>query len=546
MKKKICSIFLALATLISLAACNGGTAEQSAAPSEQSAGESSDPTASGDAQVGESSFAAYLASAQKDVINVGIEADVSDFNPWTYTGVGANAAIWSLYQPLLNQVGDMYYPAIMKSYSIADDGLSMDGEIFDYVYDWEGNHLTADDVLFSLEKSVEYYPEVGDQIEEVIKTGEYTFTIVFPRTLYVGEFDNIARSRIVSQAAYEGSADEMHTSPVGTGPYKLTQYTSGYMFTYEKLEDWWQTDESQIHPRDMSNVDTINWYVISESAQRTIALEQGTIDVCSSISADDQEKFDGQNGYWLTSVPDNLSMTLFPNCDVSSPCNDLNLRLAICYAISNQAVLDSVYGGRGTVNTEFTPNWAVGINEEWAEEDNYYHLDMEKAAEYLAQSDYNGETLTIICATDEKSTNTAQLIQNFILQIGIKSEVTSYESSVFNQYIKEADMWDIMLKTTATSTYYSQGVHSSFSQTRQAWGGSINFIYDDQLQELIDTCMSPTHTTEDLEALHRYFIDNCYVMGLVNPVICSVVPDWISDVTLSIRKTIIPGGCIYE
>jgi len=540
-------MFLSLAMLVSLAACGGGGAEQSAAPSEQSPAGASAAVESSDAQASQGVSAENLTSVQRDVINVGIEADCTNFNPWSFSGTGANLAIFSLYQPLLQPAGGEYYPSILKSYEMADDGLSMSGEMFDYIYDWAGNHITADDVLFSWEKACEAYPQNASLVKEVVKTGDYSVEFQFARDLYVGELETVAKLFVVSKTAFEDSADEMNATPVGTGPYKLTQYTSGYMFTYEKVEDWWQTDEAQIHPRDMANVNTINWYVITESSQRTIALEQGTIDMCSSIASQDLEKFDQANNHWLYSVPDNLSMTLFPNCDESSPCSDLNLRLAICYAISNQAVLDSVYNGNGAAMHEQAPAWSVGYNETWEKEDNYYSYDAGKAAEYLAQSDYNGETLTIICTTDESSVNTAQMVQNFLLQIGIDSKVESYESTVFNQYIQSADMWDIMLNSRPTNVYYVNAVYSTLSAGRYEWGGSMNFVYDDQLQELIDLCYyEATHTEENLELLHQHLIDNCYVMGLVNRTVYSVIPDGVSDVTLSWRKSIIPGGCIYN
>jgi len=545
MKKKTCSMLLALLMLFSLAACGGETAEQPATSSGQNVEASSDPAESDNAQV---NSVENISNVQRDVINVGIAADITDFNPWSFTGAGANHAIWGIYQPLGHYIDGTYYPVLMKEYTFSDDGMTMDGELFDYIHDWEGNHLTADDVLFSWGKICEAYPENTQLVEEVVKTGDYSFTFVFARPLFVGEFDNLLRSNFfISKAAFENSEDDMHTTPVGTGPYKLTKYTSGYMFTYEKVSDYWQTDESLIHPRDMANVDTINWYVITESAQRTIALEQGTIDMCSSISSDDLDTFDGKNGYWIYGVPDNLSMNLYLNCGDSSACSDLNLRLAICYAISNPSVLDSVYGGKGTVMHEHAPNWAVGYNEAWEEEDNYYQYSPEKAAEYLAQSGYDGQKLTIICTTDEISVNTAQMVQNFLLQLGVDTEVTSYESTVYSQYIKEANMWDLMLGTAPTSVYYVQAMYSSFSKERYAWGGGKNFVMDDQLQELLDTCMiSATSTAENLEALHRHIIDNCYVMGIVNHQVYSVLPDWVSDVTLSVRKTIIPGGCVYE
>lgn len=528
MKRRICCMFLALAMVFALVAC-GSTSDEDSATSDSSTSNSTDAD-----------------STQREVLNVALEEDCTDFNPFTFSGTGANLAIFQLYQPLLWPIDGEYYPSILKSYEMSEDGLTMYGEMFDYITDWEGNEIIADDVVFCWGKACEAYPQNSERVESIVATGEYTIEVTFNHELDVDGLETVAKLFVVSQKAYEESEDEMHSTPVGTGSYKLTSYTSGYMFTYEKVDDWWQTDESVVCDRDVATVDTINWYVISESSQRTIALEQGTVDVCSSVSSEDLDKFDGQNGYWLYSIDANLSMDLFPNCDETSLCSDLNLRLAICYAINSETILNSVYNGEGTVMHELAPSWSVGYDEAWDEEDNYYQYDVETAQSYLDASDYNGETLKIICQTDANSTGTAQIVQNFLVQIGIETEINSYESSVFTEYIEDPSQWDIMIYTRPTNTYWINGIYSPMSAERYSWNGSINFVYDETFEEMILNCYTMSgHTEENRQELHEYMIENCYAMGLVNPVSYTVVPDDIVDVVLSWRKNIIPGASIY-
>jgi len=494
------------------------------------------------------SNASIIQSAQRDVIKVGIAADCTNFNPWSYSGAGGNAAIWPLYQPLGYYIDGEFYPALAKEVIYAEDGMSVDVELFDYIYDSERNHLTADDAIFSYNASTLVWPEQADMVESLTKTGEYSFRFNMKRALRVGDWEGLVRGLVVSQKAFEASEDEMHTIPVGTGPYKLTSHTSGASFVYEKVEDFWQTDPQYINPRDMATVDKIEWYVIAEAAQRTIALQQGTIDACSAISAVDQPQFDGQNGHWLIGVPDNLSMYMFPNCDTTSPCSDLNLRLAISYAVSQEAVLQNVYGGNGTVMYDYSPNWAVGYDSSWESEDNYYQYDEAKAKEYLKKSNYNGEVLKIICDNTEASVNTAQLIQNFLKAIGVEASVNPFENSVFKQYITDPTQWDIQVATASSNGLYTQAIaFSLFSQSRYAWKGSINFIFDDELEKKIDLCMDgSTKTAAREKELRDYIVANCYAKGLVNITSYSVVPDWMLGLTMSIRKTIIFGGCVYS
>ncbi len=529
MSRKILCVLLALAMVLVLAACG-----------EESSSESSSSSTSSSASSSEGN------GEKREVLNVAIEEDCTNFNPFSFSGTGANLAIFDLYQPLLQPVDGEYYPSILKSYEISEDGLTFYGEMFDYIYDWEGNHITADDVVFCWDQTLEFYPENTEVVADVVATGTYEIEATFARQLNVGELDDLARLFVVSQKAYEESADQMATDPVGTGSYKLTNYTSGYMFTYEKVDDWWQTDDTVVDPRDTATVDTINFYVISESSQRTIALEEKTVDMCSSVSSEDLEEFDGKNGYWLYQSNSNLSMALYPNCDETSLCNDVNLRKAMCYAIDNETVLNSVYNGNGTAMHELAPSWSVGYNEDWDSEDNYYTYNVDTAKEYLEKSNYNGEELIIICQSDANSQATAQIVQNFLLQIGINTTINSYENTVFNEYIQDPSQWDIMCYTRPTTVYFINGIYTPLCEERYSWNGSINFVFDDELQSLIYLCYAEaTHTPENLEKLHEYLIENCYAMGMVNPDSYTVVPDDITGLVMNWRGNPIPGSCIY-
>ena len=541
------SFILAIAMLASLlTACSSGDDGPVSSGGGSSAGEVSNPGA-GQENVGGVSVDEAGASVQKDVINIGIEADVTDWAPWGSGDVGRNAALWGIYQPLLDFNNGEYIPVLLKSYEFSEDGLEFYGVLWDNIHDSDGNPFTAEDVAFNVEYAGEIYTDFKVMIKEVIPTGDTTFTIELYQPLQVAELKALCTWNFVTEEAYHASGDQMHSWPVGTGPYVLSEHTSGYMFTFKKNENFWMTGDQIAQARDMANADTINWYIISESAQRTVALEQGTIDMCGSISSQDLAKFDNKNGYQLFSYPNNLSMVLFPNCDASSPCSDVNLRRAICYAINNEAVLTSVYGGNGTVMFSQVPGWADGVNPEWAGTESYYNYNPETAASYLAQSSYNKETLRILCASDEKSTNTAQLVQAFLGQIGINAEVNPYESSTFTSYLALADKWDIVVMTRPCGTgFYAPTLFSDFSYERFPWGGTINFAMDDDLQDMIDTCMTvETSTQENIDALEQYIRDNCYVMGLVNIQSYVVVPDTVSDICLSVRKTLMPGGCVY-
>ena len=101
---------------------------------------------------------------------------------------------------------------------------------------------------------------------------------------------------IVSQTAYEASADKFATKPISTSAYVVTESVPGSTITFEKNADYWQTDAALKSPFAKQNVDKIIFQVIAEPAQHSVALETGAVDISGSVSGADVTPFRGQRG----------------------------------------------------------------------------------------------------------------------------------------------------------------------------------------------------------------------------------------------------------
>lgn len=548
--KRISALLLACLMILSiLAACGSTTTTTETTTSSAAEGSSTTPSVSAAETDVVSSGNVSETHVIRDSITVGVQSDPADFAPWAANSNGRTNALWGIYQELGHIIDGEFVPALVKEYTLADDGMSMTCTLFDYIYDSAGNHMTASDVKFSFETGMGlgYITGVG-MIEEVVVDSDYQFTFVFNQELRLGDLDTIFRTDIVTQAAYEADPNGMSSNPVGTGPYALTSYTAGSSFTYTAREDFWQTDETYLSARDSANVTTINYVILAESSQRTMALEQGTIDMCSEVSNEDIDEFrEGgsySDNYWTYGVPDNLSLLIFPNCAEGHATTDVNLRTAIFYAISADVILQSVYTGNGTTQHSMSPSWGTGYVSSVESEDNYYNYSPEKAQEYLANSSYNGEELVILTEATGNVANSAVLVQSFLSQVGIKSTIKSVDSTILQATYTDPDGWDILMTQNACNTY-AVTAFNPFSSDRYTTG-TINHIYDDTLQELLNTAYTlSTANDETFLALHEYVIENAYGMNLVNYTTSYVVPDFMDTICLSYKKSFIPGGCTY-
>lgn len=485
----------------------------------------------------------------RDSITVGVQSDPADFAPWAANSNGRTNALWGLYQELGHIISGEFVPAIVKEYTIAEDGKSMTCTIFDYITDSAGNKLTANDVKFSFETGTALGYITGvSMIDEIVVDNDYQFTFKFGKELRLGDLDTIFRTAIVTQAAYEADPNGMSTNPVGTGPYTLTSYTAGSSFTYTAREDFWQTDENYLCARDRANVKTINYVILAESSQRTMALEQKSIDMCSEISNEDIGEFRKggaySGDYWTYGVPDNLSLLIFCNCDSSRLTSNKDLRTAIFYAINAETILQSVYNGNGTNPKSMSPTWGTGYAASVDSEDNYYNYSVDKAKEYLEKAGYNGEELTILTEATGNVANSAVLVQAFLSAAGINAKIQSVDSTILQATYTNPDGWDILLTQNACNTY-AVTAFNPLSSDRYTTG-TINHIYDDKLQELLATAYAmSTAGEESFKALHDYVVENAYGMNLVNYTTTYVVPSFMDSVCLSYKKSFIPGGCTY-
>lgn len=537
--KKTLSLLLATLMLVSLAGCASKPAS------------SAEPTSTGAATAEDSltNMTGTGESVIRDSITVGVQSDPADFAPWAANSNGRTNALWGIYQELGHVIDGEFVPALVKEYTLAEDGLSMVCTLFDYITDSAGNPFTANDVKFSFETGTALGYITGvSMIDEIVVDSDYQFTFKFGKELRLGDMDTIFRTDMVTQAAYEADPNGMSTNPVGTGPYELTSYTAGNTFTYTARDDFWQTDKQYLAARDSANVKQINYVILAESSQRTMALEQKTIDMCSEISNEDIDQF-REGGAYSTEyqtygVPDNLSLLIFPNCAEGHPTADVNLRTAIFYAINADTILQSVYNGNGTTPHSFSPSWGTGYVTSIDSEDSYYNYNAEKAKEYLAKSDYNGEELSILTEATGNVANSAVLVQSFLSAVGINASIQSVDSTILQATYTDPNGWDILLTQNACNTYAVTSFNP-FSEDRYTTG-TINHIYDDKLQELLNTAYTlSTSGDEAFLALHNYVIENAYGMNLVNYTTSHVAPKYMDELCLSYKKSIVPGGCTY-
>lgn len=487
-------------------------------------------------------------------ITVGINAEVSDLSPFSAASNGRNSVLLTLYQPLgdLKGVGGDLEGILMKSYN-AVDVHTYDIEIYDYIYDTAGNHITSSDVVWSFNKAIEMATNTNTKfVESIEATGDYSVRLVL-NSDFIGGFANVVKAvYIVSQSAYEASPDEMAATPIGTTQYKVTEFVPGSTATFEKTNNYWQTDKNRLSMYSTANIDKITYKTIKEASQMSVALETGVIDMGISMDATEAKRFmeggESAKGFTVFDKVTNIGNQMYLSGNPNGPFySSKELRQAVCYAIDKQGLIKGVLDGFGIPEYTFGGEMFSDFNPAWKDQD-YYNFNVDKAKELLAQSGFNASQSSIRIMTDNSTmrNKVAQIIQAYLMQIGIKSEILQYDSALFNSYKSDPTQWDIMLDNTGSSDYLVTIWRGKFD-ARSYSSGTTNGWVDEKLQSLLLTALNEdTHTAENMDAFHQYFKEQAYGLGLFNNTVFTAATDNVESIVYDPKMFVYVPGTVLK
>jgi peptide/nickel transport system substrate-binding protein len=538
MKTKLSLLMAVLLTVsLVLSAC-GGAAEEPVA--EEPAAEE---------PVAEEPAAEEPATQRYPKITIGVAADPQDLSPWDWNSGSHPYIFQNFYETLFDFEDNDYVPLLAKGYTVIDD-LHWNVELYDNIYDHAGNHITADDVVFA----VNYYVDNGhavkyDMFGSIKKVDDYTVEYTWTRPITgVGDLEHPwCRTPIYSQKAFESG--NFATDPVGTGVYVVKEFVSGSKVVLEANDDYWQTDESKITYRHKANVQTIEYDVIAEKSQHVIALQTGAIDVSELVPVENLADF--QDGGEFADQYDVLQSTgsqvygLVCNMFEGEPGSDINFRLAVWYAVDNEAVATATGGLIFPSKAYGTPHFPDYVTA-WEDKPNYMTtFDPELAKEYLAKTDYDGQTLRFIGGAEEPVKTMATVVQSFLTNIGINTEMTLMEGKQMGPLFGDPESYDIML--------YQLGGGSQIGEWNRPlnyneYGNDMShgFIHDEKLQELFLTARTAaTHNDETMTALHDYILEKAYHYAIGSPIINMVYPSNMTDLVFRENEFLMPGACTY-
>ena len=363
--------------------------------------------------------------------------DVATLDP----AIGYDWQNWSMIKSLFDGLMDYepgtttLRPELAESYEISEDGQTFTFKLRPGIKFHNGRELTADDVKYSLERVVNpetQSPGAGffasikgfDEVANGSTTSLSGVTVVDPLTVKIelarpdATFLHVLAlnfAHVVPKEEVEKYGADFGKNPVGTGAYKMTDWTLGQHVVFEKNPDYWN--------KGLPYLDKITFEVGQEPIVALLRLQKGEVDVpgdgippakFQEVMADPDQKARVVEGGQLHTGYITMNTTM-------APFDNVKVRQAVNMAINKDRIVQLINNRAVPANQPLPPSMP-GYSKDYKG----YAYDVEKAKALLAEAGHpDGFETELYVMNTDPNPRIAQAIQQDLAAIGIKANIQS-------------------------------------------------------------------------------------------------------------------------
>lgn len=398
-------------------------------------------------------------------------------------------------------------------------GIRIDYEIRDEAKWDNGSPVTGNDYVFTIktilnpktncEHLKSFYSWVGDVVvdpnnpkkysvfskEKYFKIEEFAAYVIIPEYNY--DPTGIMRKFSIADMNSDEKVEALKTNPdilrfatefnsekfqrdpkfvSGLGPYSLESWTTGQEIVLKRKDDWWGDafkDERQFwaYPK------KIKFKMINDQNTALTALKDDALDIFYGIPAKEFSEFEKNIEFknkFRTDKKDLLAYTFLYFNLRNDKFKDIRVRKALASAVNRKKINDAINNGESILTESFVHPSQKTYNKNLKP----YEFDLKLANQLLDEAGWmdtdgdgirdkeiNGQKVPLIIsfkynAGNEQRKNTALIIQEDFVKIGVGMQIEAKEWSV---YLQELD------KHQFEMTYAAFAIPPRISDPRQTW-----------------------------------------------------------------------------
>jgi peptide/nickel transport system substrate-binding protein len=300
----------------------------------------------------------------------------------------------------------------------------------------DGTPLTAADVKFTIERS--YDPAARTLIGGLFTTVQridvvddltVNFVTKKPDPLLPARHAVWGNGSIMPAKYFQQvGPDGFERKPVGTGPYRVTEWVKDDHLTLVANSSYWGG---------APNATTIIMKPKTDPAARVAALLAGEVNLIESVPNDQVERLKNTPNVKVVSTPYAGLVVLGLN-PKRPPLDNKLLKQAMSLAVDRQAIVKELLSGQGVVATGSIPQGDFAYNPSRPP----LPFSPEKAKELVRQSGYKGEEVT--CEVLQVDLPLVEAVVAMWKAVGVNAKISVIENAVRAQKMREKS-WQILL-----------------------------------------------------------------------------------------------------
>lgn len=375
-----------------------------------------------------------------------LSAEPSTLNPLLYTDAASSQVVGLVFSGLLKVSTNMQLiPDLAESYQVNKDQTIYTFKLRDNLFFHDGHPLSSKDVKFTFDLLLDSKTNTVRRSNYIINGKKVIFKQLDDRHIQAilpqpfAPFLYHMTMGILPKHLLENvdiNTAAFNRQPIGSGPFKFEQWLSAQFVQLKRHERYYA---------DTPKLKEIVLKIIPDNNTALVSLEKGEIDTATLLGKDYQ-RYQNHPDFNIYRYDDLLYTYLGFNLK-NSHFSQLKVRQAVAYAIDKQAIVKGVLKGFGS------PAELPASPVSWAYPDiktPFYHYDPQKSMSLLLECGYQKNqqgyfekdqkelSFTLITNKGNKDREkVAQLLQQFLKNVGIKMDIRLLEWSSFIKIVND-------------------------------------------------------------------------------------------------------------
>ncbi|MGH2520109.1 MAG: ABC transporter substrate-binding protein, partial [Chloroflexota bacterium] len=359
----------------------------------------------------------------------------NDFSTQSMDPIIGNASVWSLAMTdslITHDAQGHYAPNVADSFDVSPDGLTWTLKIHPGIKFHNGDPLTSEDVLFSLQhfgvksSTNPWSPYVIADATDI--TAPDPLTVIYKlKAPELAIREPFTQTQILPKNYFNKVGEDGYVkAPVGSGPWKFGSFTPKTSMTFNANTNYWG-------PKPWWN--QVTETLVPEEATRIAQLQRGDVDIIGALTTDNLLALKGK-GFRVQQVGlKSLANISFSGTWMTKgPTSDIRVRQAMSYAINRQEICDTFY--RGLANPG---GWWFWSTETWAHDVDPASwvappYDVAKAKALLSAAGYPGKFTPQAITLNTPAGPAAdlmQVLQGYWQKVGINVNIKVIDTAVY-------------------------------------------------------------------------------------------------------------------